>query len=330
TLVATLAEIATARNRTLQVLQKNARTSDLSPSGILACEDPQALPAATTHHCLIVLPAAELFCSWAARRFHITAAESLRFASRWRSAAIDIALTRSAEHITVFRPHAREAHSVSICAGLLGWALADASIQDYETVFSHSLAADTWDIDAGLLAIDKSHLQAVDAYDTGLEDTPTRLVWPRTMFNSGDSPDHPCPEIVDLTGRSRILLFGPYFSLPSGFWRVSAFLIADEGAQGAPLRLEMNFDGRLVSSDIESAVIGAFAATFAFQLERPAVADFRVWLLRPRLAGNLVFAGLCLERLGADENSLAGAGPVPAVFFNSARRAERTGSKKNQ
>lgn len=327
--MAILREIADATGRVMQTWEKGARDSEaVFPMSIFTCEDPRDVPVSGTGQRLFILPTTDLFCSWTMDKFGITAAEGIRFASRWRSTAIDIAASTPANGIALFRPDPRDAHPVATCAQLLDLTADDASLEDYESRFLRSLAPDTWDSDAAVLAVGGAHMQAIDAYDPGLIGAPLRLVWPRTMFNAGDAPQEICPATVDLTGRSRILLFGPYFSIPSGFWRVSAFFVADQNAEGAAIRLEMNFDGQIIASDIESVAAGAFAATFSFQLDSAGVADFRVWSLRPRLSGALNFAGLCLERLGTDENSSREAGPLPDVFFDSGRRLDRAERKR--
>ena len=329
--MAILAELADATGRVMHAWGKGSQDPEaVFPTSIFTCEDPRDIPVSSTRQRLIILPAADLFCSWAMERFGITAADGIRFASRWRSAAIELATSTPASSIVLFRPISHETRTVATCAKLLDLATEGVSLEEYENNFLRSLAPNTWDSEAAVQAVGGAHLHAIDAYDPGLIGAPMRLVWPRTMFNAGDSPQEICPATIDITGRSRILLFGPYFGVPSGFWRASAFFAADKEAEGAAIRLEMSFDGQIIPSDIESVAAGAFAATFFFSLDKVGVADLRVWSLRPRLSGGLQFAGLYLERLGDDESALEKAGPVPDVFFDSDRRLDRAKRKPSR
>lgn len=53
--------------------------------------------------------------------------------------------------------------------------------------------------------------------------------WPREIFCTYEGP---CPSSIDITGRSRILCFGPYIALPRGPWNAELiFDVCDAAAQ---------------------------------------------------------------------------------------------------
>lgn len=47
------------------------------------------------------------------------------------------------------------------------------------------------------------------------------IVWPRECFLNGDFMGEPLPLMMELAGRARILLYGPYLPLPTGHWRAT-------------------------------------------------------------------------------------------------------------
>src|SRR5712664_2868998 len=76
-----------------------------------------------------------------------------------------------------------------------------------------------------------------------LIDSPeTPLHWERERFFDGDAPSEACAERKDLTGLNRILVFGPFVTLPAGRWRARIeFELCQDGAKRA---FRIDFGGR--------------------------------------------------------------------------------------
>jgi hypothetical protein len=51
-----------------------------------------------------------------------------------------------------------------------------------------------------------------------------KLTWARELFVVGDDPQQPAIQPIDITGRVRNLLFGPYVVLPPGTWTAAVVL----------------------------------------------------------------------------------------------------------
>jgi hypothetical protein len=51
-----------------------------------------------------------------------------------------------------------------------------------------------------------------------------KIVWARDLFVIGDDPYQPATRSIDITGRIRNLLFGPYMILPPGSWVATVIL----------------------------------------------------------------------------------------------------------
>ena len=102
---------------------------------------------------------------------------------------------------------------------------------------------------------------------------------------------------VDLTGRPRTLVFGPYFALPAGVWQVTATFVSDSDAAGRAFRLDWGTQTSCVSTDVRLSQAGNYAAQMEFVFERPAHAELRLVLTEGALAGTLRFVGAEVERM---------------------------------
>lgn len=65
----------------------------------------------------------------------------------------------------------------------------------------------------------------------------SNVIWPRTVFLSGDNPGNIAPQITDLTGSARILYYGPYLCLPPGTWNVGVNFTVSSSVKETPFRI---------------------------------------------------------------------------------------------
>lgn len=101
---------------------------------------------------------------------------------------------------------------------------------------------------------------------------------------------------VDLTGRPRTLVFGPYFALPAGVWQATATFASDTDAAGRAFRIDWGTQTSCVSTDIRLAQAGTYEARMEFVFEHAAHAELRVVLTEGALGGSLRFLGAEIER----------------------------------
>lgn len=94
--------------------------------------------------------------------------------------------------------------------------------------------------------------------------------------------------VIDLTGRARFLMHGPYVELPAGFWSGEIFFNFDPtNLSPSLLRFEWG-DGRTFAhEDVELAEAGSYSLKLSSEWEAPAPAQFRLLLLRPAFHGTL-------------------------------------------
>jgi hypothetical protein len=96
-----------------------------------------------------------------------------------------------------------------------------------------------------------------------------RLEWPRDIvFTCNEG--HTKPELIELTGPARFLIWGPYFHLPKGDWIVKVEFEVAENFSGAQLETDI-YDGQnvLVVSQLSLPVEGIFSFEFPFTVRSP-------------------------------------------------------------
>lgn len=125
------------------------------------------------------------------------------------------------------------------------------------------------------------------------------------------SPDRPdC--VVELAGRARALVYGPYIGLRPGRWSVTAKFIVDKDAAAHRFRFEWGHAGSSASFTQSPGRAGEFAVTLAHDWHEPALAEFKIIVAQGSLGGELEFLGADLERLGgptAADNADSGTAP---------------------
>lgn len=68
---------------------------------------------------------------------------------------------------------------------------------------------------------------------------PGDVSWPRQCFLSGDKPSTTAPVAVEVTGRARIIFYGPYLHLPRGRWKVRGLMGFSKDIRGMPFTIEV-------------------------------------------------------------------------------------------
>lgn len=123
------------------------------------------------------------------------------------------------------------------------------------------------------------------------------IVWPTSIFSyslrrepTGGSPD------IDLTGGARVLMHGPGFALPPGWWRVTVRFSVDPD-EVAHLMFEWG------AADDTTLYVGAFETPGYYELvldhfwNEPAPAELKVSSERAHFMGRLVIEDCMVELL---------------------------------
>jgi len=127
--------------------------------------------------------------------------------------------------------------------------------------------------------------------------SPRWFVYPDGFQGSADEP------LIDLTGRMRPVIHGPYLHLPAGRWRVDLSFTVDPEQAHAPLLFEWG-------SGIEFCRIMTeirYPGTYSVSLDRiwiePDAVQLRIWPAHPVFQGRFGFRGCRVTRVSMDDPS---------------------------
>lgn len=95
---------------------------------------------------------------------------------------------------------------------------------------------------------------------------PLSLVWPRQCFLDGDAPGAVLPATVEVAGRARILVYGPYLPLPVGHWRVRACLGFSSDIGKMPFIFEVDCGNTVSRGFFEVERGGIYTCDFDFEV----------------------------------------------------------------
>jgi hypothetical protein len=128
-----------------------------------------------------------------------------------------------------------------------------------------------------------------------------KISWARDLFVVGDDPQQPATQPIDITGRVRNLLFGPYMVLPPGTWTASVVLGFSREAAEMSYGLEFIAGPRCVSlsrSTIEPHGGRVFEATVSFIVDTTTDQPISLRISNERAAfeGRLVLGSVTLSR----------------------------------
>jgi hypothetical protein len=128
---------------------------------------------------------------------------------------------------------------------------------------------------------------------TGL---PGGMVWDRALFLIGDAPAESATRAIDVTGRSRCLLFGPYISLPPGPWIATATIGFSQELVGAGFTVEIYAGTRLGIVRLQPAREQVMQATIDFIIEDGSdhEVEIRVFSERAAFDGRIVLGSVAI------------------------------------
>jgi hypothetical protein len=128
-----------------------------------------------------------------------------------------------------------------------------------------------------------------------------KIIWARDLFVVGDSPDQPANRPIDVTGRVRNLLFGPYMVLPSGNWLAAVVLGFSKEAAEMSYGIEFIAGPRCVSlcrAAIQPDGDRVFETTLSFTIEDSTDQPISLRISNERAAfdGRLALGSVTLTR----------------------------------
>lgn len=100
---------------------------------------------------------------------------------------------------------------------------------------------------------------------------------------------------IDLTGRSRFLIYGPYVGLEPGRW-TATLRFTIESRRSVPLAFYWGSTPDEELLEIEILEPGVYEINITHTLSDPKAVEFRIYLQRAMFAGSMVLEGLSVKR----------------------------------
>ena len=124
------------------------------------------------------------------------------------------------------------------------------------------------------------------------------ITWVGDLFFLGDRPTERATGPVDITGRARCLLHGPYIMLPPGSWSLSLTMLFSRGAAEHEFLVEICTDGPLASGRIRPQQDGSAEVTVDFALDDSTehTISIRVSSMRAAFDGAIAVVGATVVR----------------------------------
>jgi hypothetical protein len=105
------------------------------------------------------------------------------------------------------------------------------------------------------------------------------------------------PPNVDLTGRGRVVVYGPRYALPSGRWRITARFAVDTEDSDLYLKFEWGVGEDLETLEVMLQKSGGYEVVLDHAWAFPGQAELRVWASNAHFVGRMEFHGGRVERL---------------------------------
>jgi hypothetical protein len=133
------------------------------------------------------------------------------------------------------------------------------------------------------------------------------LIVTKELFLNGDPPHDHVSAPLDMTGRPKFVVFGPYIHIPAGTWMLRLVVSLSEEAIGTPLIIDVGASDaagyrELTKTHVVVSTEGRMDVTMSFQLDDPlASLQVRIATERSTFDGLLAF-GFTEFRLKQEEN----------------------------
>lgn len=125
--------------------------------------------------------------------------------------------------------------------------------------------------------------------------------WSSAAFNFDPRNKVSAPILgeLDVTGRPRFLVSGPYLLMPSGRWRATIRLSFDHHLSRAGFRVDWGGVDTYASHEFHPQRAGVFELALDHHWEAPASAELRVLVLEGVFHGAMTFHGATIEKVSS-------------------------------
>lgn len=141
---------------------------------------------------------------------------------------------------------------------------------------------------------------ALEAFTGGAPEVGQQIVWSERIFRYDQRAARGAQAIgeLDVTGRPRILVYGPYLGLPPGRWRAKVRFLVDATAATKEFRLDWGTPHDFSTLPVTPPHSGVFEAELEHDIRKVDFGELRLWLMEGAFDGVLHFLGAEITFLG--------------------------------
>lgn len=144
-------------------------------------------------------------------------------------------------------------------------------------------------------------LGALEVYRQNPPVIGAKAKWGWDLFVFKTPLGHPVrPPKIDLTGRGRVVVFGPRFDLPAGRWRATAAFNVDTEGSDLYLRFQWGIGEDLEELEVMLQHSGTYQVALDHTWSRVGPAELRIWASNAHFVGQMEFFGIDIERVPDD------------------------------
>lgn len=141
---------------------------------------------------------------------------------------------------------------------------------------------------------------ALESFSGGAPEEGQRVFWSERIFRYDQKAARGAGQIgeLDITGRPRILVYGPYLALPPGRWRARVRFLVDATAANKEFRLDWGAPHDFVSLPVTPPHAGVFEMDLERDWPTVDLGEVRLWLMEGAFDGVLHFLGAEVTYVG--------------------------------
>jgi len=122
-----------------------------------------------------------------------------------------------------------------------------------------------------------------------------KLVWPRDLFAIADMPDEPATRDIDIAGRARCLVFGPYMQLFAGGWKARVVVGFSRETVGTSFVIDVATKATIGHTRITPDSAGVYEVLIDFTIEESdQPIEIRIFNERPAFEGHIALGFVSL------------------------------------
>ena len=125
------------------------------------------------------------------------------------------------------------------------------------------------------------------------------IVWPRELFIVNGNPGKGPADVLEVSGGSRVVIYGPYIHLPQGSWTARVIVGFSPEAAGHTFLVDACADRQLACTSFQPGKAGVYTADINFSLDEPSGhgLEIRVWVGSDYARGQLALGHVILRPL---------------------------------